>query len=70
MVDRQDTAPVCTCIMCGDEIYPGEIVWDADEGPLHMDRVCVREYIDEHYLYSGDGAADLMSLLRIPSHTA
>lgn len=70
MVDKQDIAPVCTCIMCGDEIYPGEIVLDADEGPLHMERVCVREYIEDHYFRSDEGAADLMMLLRVPCRTA
>ena len=54
--------------MCGDEIYPGEIVWDTDEGAVHSD--CCREYINERYMYSASAAEDLMRLLRIPTRSA
>ena len=54
--------------MCGGEIYPGEIVWDTDEGEVHID--CCREYIEEHYMYSDGAAEDLMRLLRIPTRAA
>lgn len=66
--DKQDVAPVCECIMCGEEIYPGEIVWDTDEGAVHID--CCREYINERYMYSASAAEDLMRLLRIPTRNA
>lgn len=70
MIDKQDIKPACECIICGEEIYPGEIVWSTDEGPVHMDRVCVQAYIDDRYLYSDDAASDLMTLLRIPTEAA
>ena len=66
--DNQDAIPVCECCMCGGEIYPGEIVWDTDEGEVHID--CCREYIEEHYLFSDGAAEDLMRLLRIPTRAA
>lgn len=66
--DKQDAIPACECVMCGGEIYPGEIVWDTDEGAVHLG--CCREYIEEHYMYCDSAAEDLMRLLRIPTRAA
>ena len=70
MFDKQDVMPVAYCVVCGEEIYPGERVLEVDEGLIHNELSCIRWYIDEHYLNSDDTAEDLMRLLRIPTRAA
>lgn len=68
--DKQDVAPVCECIMCGEEIYPGEIALKVDEGLMHDELSCIQWYINEHYLVTKDAADLLLEIIGISREVA
>lgn len=45
--DPQDAVPVAVCEACGEDIYPGEYVYQLEDGTiLHEEWECLVRYID------------------------
>lgn len=40
--DPQNILPVTYCAGCGGEIYPDELVWRTECGPIHKDTDCLK----------------------------